>query len=700
MIRNETILKMRKIISVMTISAMLLSIAGASVLKANASIFPIDDNPNYISKDRSLDYTGLGMQFAMNKTVDLTGTGVDVTITDAERNSILESVAKDAEEFVKEHQKNFYISILRDELEAISSTYRRTVITVNPDGTSTPETTDIRTIFGKCRNQDGVWMDADGDQPGNMPILIPKMVQEEDLFFGIVDTIYDKIEEIDNTFLGWDYYEDLAEEIYDTYIGSFDPRTSAKPAWVPDGVTRDDSKDFYNEIDKIIELKTQEMYNNKINTLFVKKLGKQLDVKFSFALEELSATGSENNKFGVDGKEVKRGKLLSGKSQMPFSEVDFAADDHIYDEILNEDMNNILSGEEDNPKNNRDGRDVFTHSLIFDLGQLRSSDDSQYAYSENMERSLEDGWEGWHFLLEVGDSLTTYDVFWPLWSYVQTFNLHLNPAVMYTVDNVRADVITDAVFDDSGKLTSISKSILPVDRELSREIDYFAPVKRSAPEYIDMSEDGRYRFKLVESKIDPVKLPNGAEFKDNNEEKIVDIVISNGKVESVEAYETVADYVKCRDLAKAADNTYDKNMHKKLTNAILNGMPSFTNSVKEDPKKSKVIVKYEDEEENKLTEDEELEGEVGEEYVTEELTFDGYTLKETRGEVKGVYESQHKEVIYVYKKTADTETVKSASKSADTGDRTPIVAFIALLAVCATVIAAIVIKRRNGAGKR
>ena len=452
MIKNETILKMRKIISVMTISAMLLSIAGASVLKANASIFPIDDNPNYISKDRSLDYTGLGMQFAMNKTVDLTGTGVDVTITDAERNSILEGVAKDAEEFVKEHQKKFYISILRDELEAISSTYRRTVITVNPDGTSTPETTDIRTIFGKCRNQDGEWMDADGDQPGNMPILIPKMVQEEDLFFGIVDTIYDKIAEIDNTFLGWDYYEDLAEEIYDTYIDSFDPRTSAKPAWVPDGVTRDDSKDFYNEIDKIIELKTQELYNNKINTLFVKKLGKQLDVKFSFALEELSATGAENNKFGVDGTKVKRGKLVSGKSQMPFSEVDFAADDHIYDEILNEDMNNILSGGEDNAKNNRDGRDVFTHSLIFDLGQLRSSDDSQYSYSENMERSLEDGWEGWHFLLEVGDSLTTYDVFWPLWSYVQTFNLHLNPAVMYTVDNVRADVITDAVFDDSGKL--------------------------------------------------------------------------------------------------------------------------------------------------------------------------------------------------------------------------------------------------------
>ena len=242
MIKNETILKMRKIISVMTISAMLLSIAGVSALKANAVIYPIDDNPNYISKDRSLDYTGLGMQFAMNKTVDLTGTGVDVTITDAERNSILKKVAKDAEEFVKEHQKSYYIEILNKELIAISSTYRRTVITVNPDGTSTPETTDVRTIFGKCRDQNGDWTETDGDQPGDMPILIPKMVQEEELFFGIVDTIYDKIQETNNTDLGGDFYAELAEEIYDAYIGSFDPNSSNKPDWVPDGVTRDDSE--------------------------------------------------------------------------------------------------------------------------------------------------------------------------------------------------------------------------------------------------------------------------------------------------------------------------------------------------------------------------------------------------------------------------------------------------------------------------
>lgn len=69
----------------------------------------------------------------------------------------------------------------------------------------------------------------------------------------------------------------------------------------------------------------------------------------------------------------------------------------------------------------------------------------------------------------------------------------------------------------------------------------------------------------------------------------------------------------------------------------------------------KVIVHYQDEQGNKLAEDKVLNGTVGEEYKTEQLTITGDTFKEVKGNKTGLFAEGTQEVTYVYTKDSVKE---------------------------------------------
>ena len=64
--------------------------------------------------------------------------------------------------------------------------------------------------------------------------------------------------------------------------------------------------------------------------------------------------------------------------------------------------------------------------------------------------------------------------------------------------------------------------------------------------------------------------------------------------------------------------------------------------------KGKVVVKYVDVDGKALTDNTVLEGKVGTNYQTEEKDFNEYVLKETKGDTKGTFSKEEKEVTYVY----------------------------------------------------
>jgi len=521
----------------------------------NASITPSGGGTisNPIKGGTVTEYSGLGMQYAMSKTVDLSGTGVDVTITEAEREAIYDSVKAEARDYVEQAAQNDLLSHIRNFMKSYNEVVNN----------------------GKSIVLDGqpYVRIAKGDWGVD--------VQENNSLTGFQ---YDNAIKAISTISGKNKFFDVVDELYAIYEGDACLFKENNPAYAEIVETLLEGK--YDE--QLIEYKTQELYNNEIGEVFVDKLNKQLNVKFSFAVQPLAKDGSEDAAFGVDGTNVKRGTFTKGQTEMPFSQVDFGARNQVYDEILNEDMAKIISGEEDVPEENRDGRDALTRALVFDLGQLVSSDDSQYAYSVNMERSRADGWNGWHFLLEVGDSLATYDVFLPSWSYVRTFNLHLNPAVTYTAGYSRADIITGAEFDDSGKLISITKPIVPGKKGLRK--DYLKSVYDRLGQYFNESADGTYRFKLVESQMDPEVLPNGAKFENNTEEKIFDVIVKGGKI-TIELYENAAAYEEYQQALKDKQVAYDNwsngsgtqdaylNAALKANTLKLQALPAFLNSV-------------------------------------------------------------------------------------------------------------------------
>ncbi|QIK56897.1 hypothetical protein G7059_03050 [Erysipelothrix sp. HDW6A] len=65
---------------------------------------------------------------------------------------------------------------------------------------------------------------------------------------------------------------------------------------------------------------------------------------------------------------------------------------------------------------------------------------------------------------------------------------------------------------------------------------------------------------------------------------------------------------------------------------------------------SSVNVHYVDEEGNKLVDSIELDGTIGDSYITEKIEIEGYTLKEIIGEPTGIFEDTIKTVSYVYTK--------------------------------------------------
>ena len=558
MLTTSTKKRMRQAISVMVMVAMVLGFGGLSAAKSFAITGGGGTNPIEIpgmgKQMRVTDYSGLGMQYAMSKTVDLSDTDVDVTITPAEREAILKKVGAEAETYIEKVEKNRLLYYF----ESITGSYKSVV----NDGRSLVVEDKPYVRIAKGQWEEDVKENNSTSMYHSAVEGIASKSESVKVFFDVIDAIY-AVYESD----GCEYkadnpaYADIADSLLE------------------------------GNVDKdLIEWKTQELYNNEIGDLFVERLGSQLNAKFSFSVVPLAEDGSEDAVFGVDGTTIKRGTFKEGVTEMPFSQIDFGAKGQVYDEILMEDMGRIIAGETDEGENNRDGRDALTRALVFDMGQLTSSDDSQYSWGVNMKRSLEDGWEGWHMLLEVADSLATYDVFTPDWSYIRTFNLHLNPSVIYVADFARADLITGTEFDDSGKLVSITKPIMPANENSEKRVDYLKPVYDRLGDYFDESANGVYRFKLVESQIDPVELPNGAKFNDNNEEKIFDLAVKDGNI-TISLYEDPSGYGKYQEAVAKMKKAYDDLLSGKATmeeymtsiddlrGVFLQGLPAFTNSV-------------------------------------------------------------------------------------------------------------------------
>ncbi|MGX7417265.1 MucBP domain-containing protein [Carnobacterium gallinarum] len=89
-----------------------------------------------------------------------------------------------------------------------------------------------------------------------------------------------------------------------------------------------------------------------------------------------------------------------------------------------------------------------------------------------------------------------------------------------------------------------------------------------------------------------------------------------------------------------------------------NSTGQFTDKVQEviyiytkDPVKgADVTVRYQDEQGNSLSKDVILSGNVGENYISKELTIKGYTFKEVKGNSTGQFTDKVQEVIYIYTK--------------------------------------------------
>lgn len=71
-----------------------------------------------------------------------------------------------------------------------------------------------------------------------------------------------------------------------------------------------------------------------------------------------------------------------------------------------------------------------------------------------------------------------------------------------------------------------------------------------------------------------------------------------------------------------------------------------------------VTVKYQDTAGETLADDVLLTGNIGDTYVSEQKTIDGYTFKEVQGEPTGPFTNQPQTVTYVYKKDTSAETAK------------------------------------------
>ncbi|MBQ9625001.1 MAG: isopeptide-forming domain-containing fimbrial protein, partial [Clostridia bacterium] len=316
----------------------------------------------------------------------------------------------------------------------------------------------------------------------------------------------------------------------------------------PKYLTKDELKE---KLINVLNGKIEEIAMDKTSDYFVGQLKSNLNLQFSFEISEITA--EESAKFKIGGTLpwgngdtiIYAGQLADNPTTA--KTLNFGADNQLYDYIINDYINDILSGRIAYNKNNdpygrvmlKDNRDIIDHMLFIDGGMMIASDDSQTAGGArrghrggttqlNYNASVLDfsdyhnaTWPGVRSLMELHSNLNDYG--WaryniPGTNYAEWFNLFLNPAVTYMAAHPSEDLITEAEFDSNGRLTAISKPVLYPE-------DVGKLYKQNAFNF--NQGNGIYRFKLTE-KNDFVKdLGEGYTFDENTQEYILDINYSS-----------------------------------------------------------------------------------------------------------------------------------------------------------------------------
>ena len=549
-------------------------------------------------------------KFRQQKTLDLSGSDIQIKLTEAERKTLKKQAKDEVEEDMKA-VKAFFV--------------------------------------------DRGWMNQDGTR-GN--ISYP---EEISLQYAVYTPYQEPAE---------NFFNEAAQKAYDFVVDQADGdlRKQDELAMIVKFLAFFPSK---KDWEGYLKNNAAERFNALQSDVLVKQIREKLDVKCRFDLVPLAEDGSEDAKYEVDGTTIKRGELYRNKSSIPFSTVDFGGKDQFYDEILSYMMNNMVGeyGETDDqriifntlvgshPVNNlvsladrfdlddrRNTLESFPEQHIWnrDSGELHSSDDSQTSWNVPFG---EIEWPGWHCLLEVGDPMGSYCTTAPGWSYSMTFNLHLNPAVTYYFDvGGNVDYISDLKLDDNGRVVSLSKPLYSMEdiENLQRKI-------RMA------DENSVYRFKLIESAVEPQTLGNN-EFKGNKEEKILDITGNRVRI-----YDSLED-THAEELSDENGGTLHATFRTSRTSHA-----TFVNSLTRKPAPSPVVEKTEP--------------------VTEPVT-------ET--EVKGVDQDKEKKAGTEGKK----KSAKRSSTYVKTGDRTPFSIWIGLVLVALILLTAMLVWHRKRMAKR
>lgn len=367
------------------------------------------------------------------------------------------------------------------------------------------------------------------------------------------------------------------------------------------------TKELGENASSILAGKVREIENDLLSDRLSAQMNEKLNVQFDFQAEQIPE--KEYSKFGIDSQAVRAGEL---NEPVKIHTVDFGADGQFYDAVLEEYMKGVFSG--DIPLVNindvirlGDGRDIIDHILFIDAGSLRSSDDSQNCtagfrggITTKELKALEKEYEregktfdkydeakytvfpGWHCLLEVCDAMSTYR--WaryglPGSKYSETFNLHLNPAVIYRATDPRADLITEAVFDGDGRLISVSKPYAYAEQveKLVKENRFGIPRETAGYSGEAHLKPGVYRYKVKETTNEGKEL-NGARLKENFQEVIMDIIVGRYDEVNVAFYENLRKAEMTASLNDTMERGFQKDREKiqgtqiaKLAHAFENG---------------------------------------------------------------------------------------------------------------------------------